>query len=216
MGGMGSGWQSARKPVVEGCHTIDTADLRRWNMLVPVVTDRLGSFTWRRGEEKEPSSSVSYILTVGDGSGTLRLLYRVGEPAVSLDYPVRLVTTGCHLGGVRWWLICPLSSNGVACGRRVRKLYLRGRYFGCRDCHDLTYRSSQESDSRVYAALRGGLDLGKFGNFASMSVAQLGFAMKVLTFEQKRLDRLGQRLDRLRGRRRPKGEADGDRSQNQQ
>lgn len=210
---MGSGWQGPRKPVVEGCHAIDTADLRRWDLLAPGVTGRLGSFTWRRGDETEPSSSVSYLLTVGEASGTLRLLYRVGEPAVSIDYPIRLVTTSCHLGGVRWWLVCPLSTDAVACGRRARKLYLRGRYFGCRDCHGLTYRSSQESDSRVYAALRGGLDLGRLGNFAGMSVAQLGFAMKVLTFEQKRLDRLGQRLDRLRGRRRPKGDSDGDRPQ---
>src|SRR5262245_46361602 len=141
MGGFGSGWQSARKPVVESCHAIDTADLRRCNMLVPGITDRFGSFTWRRGDETEPSSSVSYLLTIGDGSCTLRRQYRVGEPAVSLDYPGRLETTGCHLGGVRWWFVCPLSINGVACGRRVRKLYLRGRYFGCRHCHDLTYRS---------------------------------------------------------------------------
>jgi hypothetical protein len=30
-----------------------------------------------------------------------------------------------------------------------------------------------------------------------MSVSQLGFALKVLTFEQQRLDRIGKRLDRL-------------------
>ncbi len=42
----------------------------------------------------------------------------------------------------------------AVCGRRVRKVYLRGEYFGCRHCHNLAYASSQESDSRVYAALR--------------------------------------------------------------
>jgi len=37
--------------------------------------------------------------------------------------------------------------NGRGCGRRVGKLYLPpgGRYFGCRQCHDLTYTSCQES-----------------------------------------------------------------------
>ncbi len=47
----------------------------------------------------------------------------------------------------RWWFACPLVVNGRACGRRVRMLYLppNGRYFGCRGCHDLTYRSCQES-----------------------------------------------------------------------
>lgn len=215
MGGMGSGWQKTRKPKVEGCLAIDTADLRRWNLLVPDTAGRSGSLTWRRGEEKNPSSSVGYVLTVGDGTGALRLLYRVGEPAVSLDYSVRLVTTGCHLGGVRWWFVCPLSADGAVCGRRVRKLYLRGRYFGCRHCHGLTYRTSQESDSRVYAALRGGLDLGRFADPGRLSVAQLGFALKVLTCEQKRLDRLGRRPDRNRGRRRAKGEAHRSRPEDQ-
>ena len=84
-----------------------------------------------------------------------------------------------------------LVRNNVACGRRVRKLYLSGRYFGCRHCHNLTYRSRQESDSRVYAALRDGMHLHGFGNVEGMSVSQLGFALKVLTFEQKRLDRIG-------------------------
>ena len=36
-----------------------------------------------------------------------------GKPE-RFDYPVRLVTTDCHLGGVRWWFICPLTKNGVA------------------------------------------------------------------------------------------------------
>lgn len=200
MGGVWSGQRATKKPVVEGCLAIDTADLRRWNLLVPGTAGRSGSLTWRRGDETDPSSSVSYVLTVGDGTGTLRLLYRVGEPAASLDYPVRLATTACHLGGVRWWFACPLSTGGVACGRRARRLYLHGRYFGCRHCHGLTYRSSQESDPRVYAALRGGLDLARFADPGRLSVAQLGFALKVLTFEQKRLDRLGRRLDRNRGR----------------
>jgi hypothetical protein len=70
----------------------------------------------------------------------------------------------------------------------VRKLYLRGQYFGCRHCHDLTYRSTQESDKRVYAAVRGGLDLGSFSNVRGWSVAQLWFALKVLTFERRKLD----------------------------
>jgi len=40
-----------------------------------------------------------------------------------------------------------LTVNGVACNRRVGKLYLPpgGRYFGCRACYDLAYRSSQRA-----------------------------------------------------------------------
>jgi hypothetical protein len=155
VGGFGSGQRWSKKRVAEQCHAIDTRDLKRWNLLVPGITNRASSFEWRR---ISGASSVSYLLSVGAGTGALRLTYSIKSASADLDYTVRLVTTPCHLGGVRWWFICPLTKNGIACNRRVRKLYLCGRYFGCRRCHDLTYRSSQESDSRVYALARAGLD----------------------------------------------------------
>jgi hypothetical protein len=58
---------------------------------------------------------------------------------------ISLEVTWPHFGGLRWWGRCPIIVNGVACDRRVRKLYLRGRYFGCRQCHKLTYWSCQEN-----------------------------------------------------------------------
>jgi hypothetical protein len=73
----------------------------------------------------------------------------------------------------------------------------------------LTYTSCQESDRRVYAALRGDIDLGPATDLRNWSVAQLGFALKVRMFERKRLDRLGRRLDRRRRRRGAKGDAGG-------
>ena len=202
MGGFGSGQRWSKKAVVEGCYSIDTARMKRWKLLIP-GTNRSGSFEWRRGDEEKPSSSVSYRISVGQSTGTLRLLYALKSANADLDYPIQLVTTGCHLGGVRWWFICPLVKNGVACGRRVRKLYLRGKYFGCRHCHGLTYTSCQESDSRVYAALRNGLDLETFDRPGPMAVKQLALALKALTIEQKRFDRLGKKLDRSSGRRKP-------------
>src|SRR5262245_28895646 len=132
MGGFGSGERWSKKTTVESCYSLDTVRLKRWKLLVPGITDRLGFFEWRRGEEEKPSSSVSYLLTVGDHAGTLWLMYTLGSGKESLDYPIRLETTGCHLGGVRWWFTCPLAVNGRVCGRRVRKLYLCGKYFGCR------------------------------------------------------------------------------------
>ena len=61
--------------------------------------------------------------------------------------PIRLQATRPGFGGRRWWLTCPLMVAGIACNRRIGKLYLPpgARYFGCRQCHDLTYRSSQEA-----------------------------------------------------------------------
>lgn len=189
VGGFGSGQRWSKKDVVEDCYAIDTADLKRWKLLVPGIADRFGSLEWRRGREEKPSSSVSYRLTVGSNAGTLRLLYSIKSLNAELDYPVELVATPCHLGGVRWWFICPLARNGVACGRRVRKLYLNGRYFGCRHCHNLTYRSTQESDSRVYALARAGLDA--MPRIEGASVTQLGIALKTLTLMEKRAKQFG-------------------------
>jgi hypothetical protein len=184
VGGFGSGHRWSKKDTVEGRYSIDTSDLKRWKLLAPGADERAGAFTWRRGTDDKTSSSVSYLLTTGPHSGTLRLMYAMKSPNADLDYSVRLVTTPCRLGGVRWWFTCPLSRNGVACGRRVRKLYLSGKWFGCRCCHGLVYRSSQESDSRVYALVRAGLDA--IPPIAGASVSQLGLALKALTLMEKR------------------------------
>jgi hypothetical protein len=189
VGGFGSGERWSKKDTVESRYSIDTADLKRWNLLVPGITNRAGSFEWRRGGAEKPSSSVSYLLTIGPNSGTLRLMYSMKSLNADLDYSVALVTTGCHLGGVRWWFVCPLIRNNIACGRQVRKLYLSGRYFGCRHCHKLTYRSTQESDRRVYALARAGL--GAMPPIVGASVAQLGLALKALTLMEKRANRFG-------------------------
>jgi hypothetical protein len=204
VGGFGSGQRSSKKGTVENRYAIDTSDLKRANLLVPGTTNRAGAFIWRRGADDTSPSSVGYLLTLGTNGGTLRLRYSMTSLNANLDYSIRLVTTPCRLGGVRWWFRCPLSTDGVACGRRARKLYWCGKWFGCRGCHGLAYTSSQRSDRRVYAALRCGAHLNGFGNLEGMSVAQMGFALKVLNAGQKRLERIGKRLDRIGRTKRPK------------
>ena len=78
------------------------------------------------------------------------------------DYKISLTTTPCNFGGVRYWFICPLSVNGVYCGRRTGTLYLAsgGNYFGCRHCYNLSYESRNESR------------LGRFGNIGYTIVAE--------------------------------------------
>lgn len=63
----------------------------------------------------------------------------------SLDYKIPLTTSACNFGGVRYWFICPFSTGGKYCGRRVGVLYLADKYFACRYCNDLTYRSRNKS-----------------------------------------------------------------------
>ena len=46
---------------------------------------------------------------------------------------------------LRWWMTRPLVTDNQPCQRRVAKLHLRNRYFGCRQCLELTYFSSQNA-----------------------------------------------------------------------
>ena len=63
-----------------------------------------------------------------------------------MNYPVRLTWTACHYGGQRAWWLCP----AVGCGRRVAVLF-GGGVFACRHCHQLTYRSQNETpEDRTY------------------------------------------------------------------
>ena len=185
MGGFGSGQKWSKKRTVESVDYLDIAALKKAQLVVPGVAGRVGSLQWRSGSAAQ--ASITYVVALGSSAGTLRLVYSVSSPQQDLDYTVRLEATPCHLGGVRWWFRCPLTRGGMACGRRVTKLYRRGSYFGCRHCHDLVYRSSQQSDSRVYALARAGL--GALPRPGRASVAQLGLSLKALTLMQKRLRR---------------------------
>ena len=80
-------------------------------------------------------AKVNYTITDHDSSDK-----------TDYDYKILIVTELCHFGGVRYWFICPLSKNGVPCGRRVGMLFLStdNKYSGCRHCYDLSYESQNE------------------------------------------------------------------------
>lgn len=87
---------------------------------------------------------------------------------------VFLEWTPCNFGGHRPWLIC------MDCGRRVGVIYLRVKKFACRHCHNLTYRSCRESDSRFGKLLQdcdgfgGGEDMPLYALKGWLSRAQRG------------------------------------------
>jgi len=144
MGGLGSGdwYRFDKKPTVEGCRVLDINRLARDGMLRP---GWCGSIVWTDQRTGEQTSSAGYrVRPDSDGGLTITLEYRFGT-GDEITLPIRLQTTQPNFGGLRWWLTCPLVVRGVACRRRVAKLYLRGRYYGCRRCHDLTYESCQEA-----------------------------------------------------------------------
>jgi len=147
MGGLGSGatnhwWRPRKKRTVEECRSVSVSELTRRGFLL-AGERHLGVWTW-------PLS--------GGASFTVRFeanLLDLADPFVLLSpaafaetatYRVRLTVTRPRFGGVRYWFLCPLKG----CGRRAGKLYLPSVtwYFGCRTCHDLTYRSCQESHKR--------------------------------------------------------------------
>lgn len=132
------GWGSGRK---FGANCTDdqlSIDARQWQREGCLVAGSSFNATWlRRGKE------VGNISVITE-SGQVRLSYswqkNSGESG-RLDYPVRLQTTPCHYGGVRYWFTCP----EVGCGKRVAKLYLGDKYFACRHCYGLAYSSQRET-----------------------------------------------------------------------
>ncbi len=149
MGGMGSGRKagySGRKTTVEEVLHIDAIRWQREGILA-AGSQNSGRWIWFKARQPgKEHSSIKYEARIAeDGSGEIRLCYKVGGAQEALDYRVRLQTTRPHLGGLRWWFTCPLVKGGRPCGRRVARLYIRGRYFGCRRCHDLVYTSSPEA-----------------------------------------------------------------------
>lgn len=178
MGGWGSGPRrpGGRKPVADDCPAVDVAALRRRGLLAPGASGPLPHAGPAAGGVV---AGATFALDLGADAGTLRVAYTLARTGERVEYPIRLARTPCRFGGGRWWLVCPLAVGGGACGRRAGKLYLLGRSLGCRHCHRLTYRSTRESDRRVYAAARRGLHVRLFtrAEVGRMSVADLGFAL---------------------------------------
>jgi hypothetical protein len=150
-------WSSRR--TVEECKSIDIPWLKQHGYFCGFKS---GGIEWRN-DAVEITSSIGIHVSVDEsniGGNYLRLIYNQTNNFMNekteLDYKIELVTSPCKFGGVRYWFICPLMVNGRLCGRRVGKLYLppEGKYFGCRNCYNLTYRCQKEHDSRVDALLK--------------------------------------------------------------
>jgi hypothetical protein len=155
MGGFGSGnpffgdavqaTRPDRKATVEECPRLDAGQLVRLRMIVAGGAAS-GKLDW-------PGWSLSAGVrshTAPQGMPPFVLLeYAPPAPAPPepVTLPVHLATTAPRFGGIRWWFVCPLIIDGRECGRRVGRLYLPPgcRYFGCRSCYGLTYRSRQDS-----------------------------------------------------------------------
>jgi hypothetical protein len=148
-----------RKEVVENCWSIDTRWLAKYGYF---KYSQSGLVEWKNSDgSRRCSISISSLIDSHDSfSNQIRLQYTIRNSSTNqvtdYDYNIRLLTTRCNYGGVRYWLQCPLIRNGKLCFRRVRKLYLPpgARYFGCRCCHNLTYTIQREHDKSIHPYLK--------------------------------------------------------------
>jgi len=133
MGGSGSGnWCRANsKTLTEHCCSIDVRQLSRWGYLKP----------WLRYPLKWNNGSNIIIETIPEAIELIYSISRNEQPSEDIRITVPLSWSYCNYGGKRPWFTCP----GKGCGRRVAKLYLTGKYFLCRHCHNLTYSSQRQA-----------------------------------------------------------------------
>jgi hypothetical protein len=138
MGGPGSGRRKdhARK-TVESYLMLDANDLSGKGFLRP---GRSSTCQWVDG------SKVASINLRAEAD-RLHLFYavRVGDGEwEDVAETVPIVHLPCRFGSSRPYFICPGPQNGTGCGRRISKLHLSHRYFLCRHCNQLAYRSQFE------------------------------------------------------------------------
>ncbi len=186
-----------KKDTVEDCRSVSIAFLRKHDYFCGY---RCGGIAWKNylGEE---TSSIGIAVSTLDGENNIRFHYTSTErdtgEKTKYDYKVQLTTTPCNFGGVRYWFICPLSKNGVYCGRRVAKLYSGpgANYYGCRHCYNLSYESRNETRSGMFGAFGGVLRIDKQMEELRGQIKRR-FYQGMPTRKVRKLHALGQRMER--------------------
>ena len=145
---------TCKKMTVDEVRYLDILELQRANIFNKAI-GTIWTITWSfRGKK---IASIAYKVEADREDPTaLRFIYTITDKDTgkkqNFNYSVSVVATPCYFGGKRWWFICPLVANGQACQRRCRIIYLPpgAEYFGCRECHRLTYESRQRHREKFY------------------------------------------------------------------
>lgn len=132
------------KALADDALWIDINRLVRDGLAGRATTGRFNLGWTFRGQEAG-NIAVAYDVTNTDAAHlTLIFSVKVRATGQSHDYRqhVRLSYTRQRLGGIRWWMHCPLT------GRRVGKLYCPSgaHLFASRQYHSLAYASQREAD----------------------------------------------------------------------
>ena len=131
------------KKATEDCVSLHVADV--------LIAARVSGEVAMRWYADDVEAAAIWVTTEWDATSPRAVLtYLVAETGFPIQYSVPLQCTPTQYSGRRWWLTCTLAWGGTLCGRRCGKLYLPSDqlYFGCRRCHNLTYRSVQAAHLR--------------------------------------------------------------------
>jgi hypothetical protein len=143
MGGYGSGRPATydKKRTVEDCLSLDARKMGHRGQLAMWCKDFV---LWDSGE------GIVFDVTPGGRYDRVISLHFTLRGVHKIECPIELQSTVPHFGGKRWWFVCPGIEGRETCDRRVAKLYFPPGAvgFACRHCHELTYRSCQDSRNR--------------------------------------------------------------------
>ena len=106
---------------------LDVRMLNRKKSLEPGVWS-----SWEWSRNGQPSGNIS--ARAEEGAIVLHYTFQKEEKIADR---IRLTWTPCRFGGRRVWFLCP------GCHRRVAVLW-GWKYFRCRHCHGLAYKSQSE------------------------------------------------------------------------
>ena len=129
-------WYRPKKQTTDNLLQINIKNIRKSGLFEDNAIKE-GSIHWEVGSPENAKSSINFKLDTTTSDKYLELRYLCNDVATMYQIPLEM--TQPNYGGVRWWFRCP------GCGRRVTNLYIKQRFFWCRKCNDLTYRSQQYS-----------------------------------------------------------------------
>lgn len=134
MGGYGSGRRWGRT-TVEDCLNLDANAFARYCKSTGTTS---GISRWTRNGCE--TASCGFVVYISASIQAIVFRYRYQDQDRP-DVQVNLSSYRPGFGGRRYFFICP------HCMRRQRTLHLKGGGIACRHCHNLSYRSCNESHS---------------------------------------------------------------------
>ena len=129
-------WYRPKKQTTDNLLKISIKNLRTSELLQDNAI-KVGSIYWDGTNPETAKSSINFKLNTTTSNKYLEIGYMCNDD--TMKYPTPLEMTRPNYGGVRWWFRCP------RCGKRCSALYIKSKYFWCRKCNNLTYRSQQYS-----------------------------------------------------------------------